>query len=439
MRITRRSFLKGVSGAAAVLGAPHVLTRGFGTHRARAAGPTDPILIIVQLEGGNDGANTILPLNDVSGYPQRTLYESYRPSIGIPTSALGPTTIDDDPELGNGLALHPAMTDLWSLYDQGRVAILNGVGYPSQNLSHFRSEDIWFRADPDGLPPTGWLGNYLDLYVPPQEVYAISFDSVTSTIFASLQSNVIGTKKLSLFELPDDDDYPDLENRRTAWEAIYQEVSGNPGMLGQVGGTAFGMVTRTELFSQIETSGWGSNLEGKTFSLAKRLRETGSVIRHDLLDPGNDTGVRCFHVRIGGFDTHSRQGADEPEGRHAVLLRRVSEAIKGFYDDMVALGVSSRVLIMTFSEFGRRPQENASGSSAGTDHGAAAPLFLIGNGVVGGVYGRIPDFQDLDAKDNLKFHTDFRQVYATVIDHWLGGDHTQVLSGAPYAYLPPLP
>jgi uncharacterized protein (DUF1501 family) len=439
MRISRRSFLKGVSGTAALLASPHVLARSFGARRARAAGPADPILVIVQLEGGNDGANTVIPLNDVPGFPQRTLYESFRPSIGIDTSLLGPTTIDDDPELGNGLALHPTMTDLWALYDQGKVAICNAVGYPSPNLSHFRSEDIWYRADPDGLPPTGWVGNYLDQYVPPGEILAISFDRVTSTIFTSLQSDAIGTKRLSLFVLPDDPSYPDVENRRLAWEAIYQDASGQPAVIGQIGATAFGMVVRTELLSQIQTSGWGSNLDGKSYSLAKAFRETASVIRHDVLNPSDDTGLRCFHVRSGGFDTHSRQGAEEVDGRHGALLWKVSESIKAFYDDMAALGVSDRVLLITFSEFGRRPEENASGSSAGTDHGTAAPLFVVGDGVVGGVHGRIPDFQDLDGKGNFKFQTDFRQVYATVIDRWLGADHTLVLPGAPYTHVPALP
>ena len=151
--------------------------------------------------------------------------------------------------------------------------------------------------------------------------------------------------------------------------------------------------------------------------------------------PASPTGARFFHVRIGGFDTHTNQGA--LTGRQADLLAQVSSAIKAFYDDMVALGVANKVLIMTFSEFGRRVAENGSPSTAGTDHGAAAPLFVVGNGITtapggGYVFGRVPPLDTglLENGRNLAYHTDFRRVYATVIDDWLNGDSAAVLGGA---------
>ena len=164
------------------------------------------------------------------------------------------------------------------------------------------------------------------------------------------------------------------------------------------------------------------------FSLAESLFEVSSIIRHDINDPPNDTGLRFFHVRIGGFDTHSRQentGDMGDIGRHETshgrLLYRSSLAIKAFYDDMQSLGIGSRVLIMTFSEFGRRLEDNAaSASSAGTDHGAAAPLFLVGETVGGGLYDPSLDLLDLDDDGNLKFSIDFRNAYATVLEDWLG-------------------
>jgi uncharacterized protein (DUF1501 family) len=166
------------------------------------------------------------------------------------------------------------------------------------------------------------------------------------------------------------------------------------------------------------------------------------VIRYDnsMPPPASPTGARFFHVRVGGFDTHTNQGA--LTGRQADLLAQVSKAIKAFYDDMVALGVANKVLMMTFSEFGRRVAENGGAGNAGTDHGAAAPLFVVGNPVIaapggGHVFGRVPalDSGSLDGGRNLMWHTDFKQVYATIIDRWLNGNSASILGGA-YTHVP---
>jgi uncharacterized protein (DUF1501 family) len=191
-------------------------------------------------------------------------------------------------------------------------------------------------------------------------------------------------------------------------------------------------------YALVSTS-WSSNLNGLTGGLAARLKQVTSVIRYDNATPPplSPTGARFFHVRIGGFDTHTNQS-----GRQSGLLAQVSKAVKAFHDDMVDLGVADKVLIMTFSEFGRRVNENGGPTNAGTDHGAAAALFVVGNPVIaapggGHVFGRVPplDVGLLDGGRNLAYHTDFRRVYATIIDRWLNGDSASVLGGA-FSHVP---
>jgi uncharacterized protein (DUF1501 family) len=402
-------------------------------------------VVLVQLEGGNDGLNTVIPLNG----QQRLIYEALRPSIGIPTAEIsGETEIDDDPT-GLALGLHPAMTGLRQLYATGKVAVINAVGYPDQNLSHFSSEDIWFTADPSrnpaASPGTGWFGTYLDVFTDPSIVKAVSLDRTTTKAFATALASVIGVDRLSRFTLPDDLQYPDLEAKEEAWNAIYPFAASGSGLEAAAGQTGTNIVALVDRLNEVETSGWGSNVEAlnANYRLNRTLRDAISIIRHDVLSPASDTGIRFFHVRHGGFDTHSRQedlGSDplnptpRSQTRHGRLLFRASQSIKAFYDDLQALGpaVANRAVIMTFSEFGRRPFENSSGADSGTDHGAAAPAFVIGSQVNGGVYGALPslDPADFDADLNLVFQNDFRRLYATVIERWLGQDPNAVIPNA---------
>jgi uncharacterized protein (DUF1501 family) len=190
------------------------------------------------------------------------------------------------------------------------------------------------------------------------------------------------------------------------------------------------MLSKIDDYAAVSTT-WSSHLNPIQSQLARRLKEVASVLRHDASSPPSPTGARFFHVRLGGFDTHSNQGT--LTGAQPSRLGQVSASIKAFYDDMVDLGIANEVLIMTFSEFGRRVAENGGVGVAGTDHGAASPLFVVGDAVNGGVYGTVPALNDLE-NGNLKFHTDFRRVYATIIDEWLAsaGAHVPLLPGAPY-------
>jgi uncharacterized protein (DUF1501 family) len=432
MAITRRDFLKSSAAAAAALTIPHPIFRGM----AHAAGPAGAIVVILQMEGGNDGLNMVVPLDG----PQRTLYQTARPNLQIPAANL--LAIDDDPVTHDGLGLHPSLAELHTLYGAGRVAVVNGVGYPSQSLSHFRSEDIWFGGLTSAqLYDDGWFGRYLTGSFAGQLV-TLDCDGELSPIFFGDDANVLAIKNLSQFVIPDDPLYPDLADKKTTLQACYDdEASSTTGVQLSIGVSGDVLLSKMDDYANVSTS-WPSNLNPLTGGLAARLKQVASVIRYDngMPPPASPTGARFFHVRIGGFDTHTNQGA--LTGRQADLFAQVSKAIKAFYDDMVALGVANKVLVMTFSEFGRRVAENGAAGNAGTDHGAAAPLFVVGNPVIaapggGHVFGRVPplDAGLLDGGRNLAWHTDFKQVYATIIDRWLNGNSAAVL-GSAYTHVP---
>jgi uncharacterized protein (DUF1501 family) len=434
MPLTRRDFLKSAS-ATAVLASTHVLS--LAARPAHAAGPDDPILVLVNLRGGNDALNTVIPLDDV-GAPQRSTYESLRPDLAIPTGLLRATEIDPDPALGTGLALHPNLGGLKALYDGGKVAIVNGVGIEQSSLSHFVAQDVWYTAHPNVLTGTGWMGRYLDRFWSDSPARAISFGDEVNRTLASVASEVIGARAVDRFDLPDDPDprYRDLAARRRAWASIYGEPRGSERLVERVARSGLSLLEKSELFAQIETLGWGSSNEGLRFDLARDLSQVASVLRHDARNPGSSSGLCFFHCTTGGFDTHSVQGTTDPAFGHGRLLDRLSLALANFQRDLTQLGVSHRVVTLVYSEFGRRAYQNDSGRNAGTDHGRAGTLFVIGDPVAGGVYGRLPELDRLDAHGNLPVNTDFRGVYAALIDHWLGGDHRAVLPGAPFTPLP---
>jgi uncharacterized protein (DUF1501 family) len=436
-RIDRRRFLQTGMATAAALTTPLAFPRAFGPRAAHATGLLDPIFVLVQLEGGNDGLNTVIPMDDTGPVQQRSLYEAARPNIQVPTSALAATQIDNDPEKGTALALHPSMPEMKGLYDQGKVAVLNGIGYSGQNLSHFRSEDFWLGGKISGPFSGGWLGNYLDANYTSSDMVALDAAKTMSPAFYSQTANVLAVKKISQFVLPEDNLYPDTVAKRAALNAAYAAESDpalTDGLQLSVGTSGDVLLGKIDEFAAVDTS-WGAHVNNVNGKLADRLLEIASVIRHDALI-GPPLGVRYFHCKLGGFDTHTGQGS--LAGRQPNLLASVSQSLAAFWQDMIDIGVQDRVLMLTVSEFGRRVAENG---GLGTDHGAASCLFAIGDTVQGGVHGTLPALDDLD-RGNLKFHTDFRQVYATVFDRWLvqsPGAHTSLLPDAPHAMLDFLP
>lgn len=438
MAITRRQFLQRGAITAAAITAPHPLMRAMlGAGTAEAAPPADAIVVIIQLQGGNDGLNTVIPLDDAGPVAQRSLYLAARPNLGIPDVNLFATEIDPDPVNGTRLALHPSMTNLKTLYDAGLVAVVNGVGYPGQSLSHFRSEDIWFSANPTAPFASGWFGRYLDGAYTASDLVAVDVNENLNPIFVCQDCNVLTVRRLSDFTLPDDPLYPDLAAKKAALDAAYG-FEANPaetaGLQLTIGTSGDALLSKIDDYAAIGTT-WSSHLDAVASEFAKRLKQIASIIRYDAQHPSTSVGARFFHVRLGGFDTHTQQGT--LTGNQPSLLQRLSQGIKAFHDDLVDLGAAGKCLMLTFSEFGRRAAENGSIGTAGTDHGAASPLFVVGDPVAGGVYGRLPALNDL-SNGNLKFNVDFRQVYATVIDDWLAtpGAHTSLLPGAPFTTLP---
>jgi uncharacterized protein (DUF1501 family) len=427
MPFTRRQFLKGAT-AAAALASSHVLGRVRPAHAA----VVDPILVLINLNGGNDPLNTLVPMNNV-GAPQRALYDQLRPDLAIPISALGATEIAPDPVLGTRLALHPQLTGLKGLFDEGKVALINGAGIANSSLSHFVAEDVWFTANPDGRTGTGWVGRHVDETFGGDDPRVISFGTTANTTLAGAASGGIATVAIDLFDLPEDRAYKDLPARRAAWETIFAD-GGRAGRFSDIvarsGGT---LVEMADVFGGIQTRGWGSRNDTASTKIGRELRDVASILRHDQQFPGSSTELRFFHTAQGGFDTHASQGALDPTTGHPMLMRDLDQALTGFQRDIESLGVADRVITLAYSEFGRRASQNGTGSGAGTDHGRGGLVVAVGSPVAGGHYGRVPGLDDLDADGNLKVLIDFRRIYTTVIDQWLGGDHRDVLPGAPFS------
>jgi uncharacterized protein (DUF1501 family) len=431
MRLSRRTFLKSAT-ASAVLAGAHVL--GFAS-RAAAAGPEPRILVLVNLSGGNDALNTVIPTDD-AGAPQRSLYESLRPDLAVPLSALAGLSLGPAPGLGTGLALHPSLAGLYPLYQQGRFAVVLGAGLAGSSLSHFEAEKTWFFGRPDVLlERIGWVGRQLD-QGPDGPPRAVSFGGEVSPALQSAHASALGLLNLDSFDLPDDPvwQWRDGLERGAALRALLADP--RAGMAETVARSGRVLVDQTAFLANVEASGWGSQLEADTWGLGRELRDVASIVRHDLLNPGAASGFSFYHLRLSGFDTHSQQGTTDPEFGQPKLLSQLSRCLLGFQQDLDAIGASGRVVTLLYSEFGRRAAQNSRGRDAGSDHGAAGALFLLGDAVAGGVHGAMPRLDQLDANGNLAVTTDFRTVYATLIDDWLGGDHAAVLPGGPFEKLP---
>lgn len=402
----RRNFIKNTALAGATL--PHFIP-GFGSELikaspwARLLGMTakeyDRALVLIRLDGGNDGLNTLVPMDQL-GRLNRV-----RPQVVLPENSLLPLGDRGD------LRLHPAMTGLLDLYNQGRVKIIQSVGYPEQNFSHFRSSDIWMTgADADEVLSTGWAGRYLHYEYPD-----FPGDYPNETMPDPLSLEIGATLSLTL---------------QGPFASMGMSVY-NPAEFYELVGDTQAPAPDTpagELLTHVRTVHRQSNLYG---AVVQEAFERGA--NHTYYDDDNELaaqlkivarlisgGLRTpiYLVSISGFDTHDNQVLpnDHTRGEHAELLRKVSEAIAAFMQDIKKQGFADRVLGMTFSEFGRRIIAN---NSFGTDHGAAAPLFLFGESVDGGVLGDNPIIPgNADWSDNLPMQYDFRSVYASVLQDW---------------------
>lgn len=399
---TRREFLRSTGLVACGLTVPRFLSRtAHAAPLAGKPGAKDTILVVVQLTGGNDGLNTVIPFKDAE-------YAKYRPTIKVPENEIK--------KINDSLGLHPALDGVAKLLDEQAVCVVQGVGYPNPSQSHFRSMDIWQAASTADSLTEGWLGRALKSTQSPA-FHVSAPNEISWLALAGAPARVPSITALGDFTLKTAAaSAPDKQQQKAIIEgAAMPEMmpARSPGLLDFVQRTAVNTYASSRRLQEI-----GQNYEPKSpypqTGLANRLKLCAQLIDADL-------GARVFYVSIDGFDTHAGQGGTT--GAHANLLREVGDAIAAFYKDLSARGHKDRLCVMTFSEFGRRAKENG---SKGTDHGSGAPMFLVGGKVKPGLVGDHPSLTKLE-QGNLVHAIDFRQVYAAVLDQWLGVSSKDVL------------
>jgi len=429
---TRREFLRStVLGSALSWTVPTFLADTFKALHGEAAdsatqivtGKDATILVVLQMAGGNDGLNTVIPYaND--------FYHNARPKIG--------QTADKILKLNGEIGFHGAMTGFKSLYDSGNLAVVQGVGYPNPNRSHFRSTEIWQTAsDSDRVEKYGWLGRYFDNACAgadptvgvvlgrqlPESFFAktpkgICFDNPQNYRFVSPEHPKLGQTDMTeaayekLNELEMSSPLPDGGPGMTADDNSGASIGSLPAGMPMQGGKAVDFIERTAMDAQIssdEVRGIAARVQNQATYPASAFANSLKLVAKLI---GGGLPTRIYYVSQGGYDTHTNQIATQQR-----LLADLGDSLKAFVDDMKAQGNMQRVLVMTFSEFGRRVNENANG---GTDHGAAAPMFIVGNKVKAGLLGHYPSLapQDLFQGD-IKYNVDFRSVYADVLENWL--------------------
>lgn len=373
------------------------------------ANQTDRVLVIVQLQGGNDGLNTVIPLDQMSVYTA----PSFRGNIAIPEAKV--LKLKNHVETG----LHPAMTGFQQLFNDGKLSIVQGVSYPSPSFSHFRASDIWMTAvDATQTATSGWAGRYLDTQFPgfPGGYPNATFPDPPAIQIGYVASNtLLGASNSMAILLQDPDTFARLVGDKP------NDPPGNPTNTyagGQVSFIRQQQASAVNYAAQIKTAAnKAKNLA--TYPTTNNLAAQLKIIAR-LIAGGLQTKV--YYVTYGSFDTHAAQvdTTDTTTGTHATLLKTVSDAIAAFQADLGQLNIEDRVVGMTFSEFGRRAISN---SSKGTDHGTSAPMFVFGTAVKTQLVGKNPNLSDLD-NNNLKMQTDFRQVYAALLKDWFGVDQT---------------
>lgn len=399
----RRNFIKRLASTGIIL----PVTLGLPKLRAFAAAPegspfmkiagatNDNVMILIRLAGGNDGLNTIIPYKDSNYYNLRSA-----DSLAIQESEV--VKLPDSGTLG----MHPSFKPLLDLYKEGKMTIVENVAYPNQNLSHFRSTDIWLSAsDANVFENTGWYGKYLEAIHPdypdvmPTDPFAIEFGQFLSTTCVGEKGNM-GVAIQDTSYIPGQPDPTDTVAKTHAGdeeEYVRAIIQQSNVFLNSIIDATKKVTTNKVTYptgSQMGTS-------------------LASVVR--LIAAGMKTSM--YIVNVGGYDTHSDQLQ-----RHEVLLEELAGCVVALQRDLEAFGLDKRVCCMTISEFGRRPASNG----GGTDHGSAAPQFVFGTGVLGGIIGKEPNLASFDDNKNIKMDYDFRQIYASVLGQWFGATESQI-------------
>jgi uncharacterized protein (DUF1501 family) len=394
----RNRFLLGALGGLAVVGSSdHFFARAMA--QAPLGTNDDRILVIVNFQGGNDGLNTVVPY-------AMPAYYSARPTLAVPAN--------DVLRLDATVGLNPVLKPLKTMYDAGSVAVIQGVGYPNPDFSHFRSTEIWQTSAPGEYLSTGWLGRYLDTAgLPAENLFnAVALADVLPELLVANRVDVPAIAQLNGYGLVSDRRGSVGRDEFHAFAQDAQVPFRSP-YLSHVAEIEDHAQRGAEELPQL-IAGYQAQATYPATAIGRSLALAAQIA-------GSKLGTRVLYVQHGSFDTHTTQKATQDR-----LLADFADAISAFYTDLAAHGNDKRVLTVTFSEFGRRVAENA---SHGTDHGSAAPLFAIGGGIKGGLYGAHPALDALD-HGNMTFTTDFRSVYAALLEGWLQRPSAPIVGGS---------
>lgn len=454
MGVTRREFLKRTALATAgTMAAPGL----FGNPLVRKACADtigDRYLVIFFLDGGNDGLNTVIPINNAGGL--RTAYEAARRTGGgglrinedqMAIPSVVPLT---DPGTSETLGFHPAfasnktgLSGIAGMYDAGNVAVVQGTGYPNYSLSHETSRIIWTTANPTGqaaIAGTGWAGRHLGLEYGPLDAYGVTIDGSIAGELRTTDTSVLAIDRLSRFGFPlDNYDPADHAIYKDKFELLYQAAStSDEALTALLGSAGESTLQSTESYPPLDglyktdRPVWEAAYSALGTRPARDLSQVAKIMYGTATSqPG--INARFFQVHSGGYDTHADQGG--ATGHHFEILEQVSDAIDLFFQDITDMGLGAKTTMVVWSEFGRRIPQN----SNGTDHGSQAPMFVIGEPVNGGVYGNHPNIAEsaLDSDENTPYSqdpsdpfrsTDFRDVQGGILKHWVNMPESQILS-----------
>lgn len=411
MDVSRRHFLRGGVAAFTVgFGAPQFLS-----DLAFAQGASSRTLVVLYLGGGNDSLSTVVPYSD----PQ---YYARRPSIAIPAGSV--LQIGSDAGRTN-IGLHPRLTGLKSIFEQGQLAIVQRTGYPNQSRSHFLGTDIWSTGDPNHPAGAGWLGRYLDALpspVDPLVGWNTSGETPRSLLARNVPVPAIPSVSSYTFAAPNSGAEGQLA--RTVATRIASHLPVDRPHLSLVNATVSAAMATLDRVAQVGR--YAPTVTYPNTGLGQAFRAVAGAIVQGV-------GTKVYWVQTGGYDTHSGQGVTATNGAYYGLMATIDDAIAAFYTDLRNQGAWRDTLVLQFSEFGRRIAENG---SAGTDHGAASAMMLLGGAVRGGLVGTAPNLNPTpdnptleNSGGDVRMETDFRSVYAEVIEKWLGASSVPLLGG----------
>ena len=361
----------------------------------------DPILVVIQLTGGNDYLNTVIPYNDGR-------YHDSRPTVGIPADRALP--IDDT------YGFNPALPEIKSLYDAGKVAVINGIGYPTPNRSHFRSMDIWHTCEPEKVGTEGWLGRVIRDIDPHAEnvLTGVNFGRGLPRAMALSGVPVASVAILETYGvLTGIQGEPERGQALDIFARMYSPTVGLGATMDYLGQTGLDALKGADILKAAPDM-YKSSVEYADTSIARNLQGIAKVLTANL-------GTRVFYTQQGGYDTHASEADVHPK-----LLGDLNRAVSDFYADLREHDAADNAVMFAFTEFGRRVKDNGSG----TDHGSGGVAFAIGDPVRGGMYGAYPSLAEGDlVEGDLAFNTDFRGVYGTLVEQWLGLDARPVVGG----------